>query len=195
MTWVFGWPLYFDDAVEISKKHNLVNEPVVNEHAYIDAAQRWVARNAGFPLVFACWVNDELHYAFALYVDYRDRAYPPGVIFSDDVMPTKQRHRLRESMHGEAWTTTDFSRKDNLAAILDGDSPQGTGDSDEDINELDEGESDDDIDDSGDKGDSDEDPGADTSSDDYEDDEDSTGSDGATVTDGAVSVLDLPAER
>ncbi|KAH9914431.1 uncharacterized protein B0H18DRAFT_1125590 [Fomitopsis serialis] len=66
MTWVFGWPLYFEDAVEISQKHNLVKEPVVNEHAYIDAAQWWVACNAGFPLVFACWADDELHYVFAL---------------------------------------------------------------------------------------------------------------------------------
>ncbi|KAH9926880.1 uncharacterized protein B0H18DRAFT_1210797 [Fomitopsis serialis] len=98
MTWVLGWPLYYYDAIEIAKTHNLVKDPNANDVAYAEAAQEWIADRVGLIPVFSCWVDDLPQLVYAAYVDYGDSPNPPAELNLEEKMTDKQYRRLKGAM-------------------------------------------------------------------------------------------------
>ena len=100
MTWVLGWPLYVDDALEIANKHQLVKDPQAGDWKRIQAAYCWVARKAGFVQGLACWVGTMPEIVMAAYVDYGDNPTPPEDedLDREELMSKKQYRRLQNLM-------------------------------------------------------------------------------------------------
>ncbi|KAH9839764.1 uncharacterized protein C8Q71DRAFT_744149 [Rhodofomes roseus] len=96
MTWVLGWPLYEEDALEIAKKHNLA--PKTSDARRIQAAVMWVANQVGIIRALACWVHDRPESVFVAYVDYGDNRYPPTKLARSELLTQKQFRCLKQAM-------------------------------------------------------------------------------------------------
>jgi len=180
MTWVLGWPLYDDDAIEIAKQHHLVKDPNAPEYRYIEAAQQWVAAQVGVIPTLSCWVDDLPELVYAAYVDYGNNRYPPTKLASNEIMTRKQHRRLARAMplRDFGW----YQYGDPSGVLYE----KTSHDSDEDSDEgSDEGSDEDSDEDGG------EDASMNNTSDEEDSEEDSVESDTETVTDGVVSKLDL----
>ncbi|KAH9926883.1 uncharacterized protein B0H18DRAFT_1210800 [Fomitopsis serialis] len=100
MTWVFGWPLYNDDALKIAKRRNLVkSDPNAGDDQRIQATRLWVADQIGIVPVLSCWVDDFPEIVYAAYVDYGDNRYPPPDLIRENMtMSGKNYRRLKKVM-------------------------------------------------------------------------------------------------
>ncbi|KAI0928067.1 hypothetical protein AcW2_004199 [Taiwanofungus camphoratus] len=72
MTWVYGWPLQYDKAVEYSKRYNLVTENPTRSRLYY-AALEDISVRSHIDCVLGCWVDDELQIVFGLCIDEKAR--------------------------------------------------------------------------------------------------------------------------
>ncbi|KAI0933670.1 hypothetical protein AcV5_005758 [Taiwanofungus camphoratus] len=74
MTWVYGWPIEYDWAVEYSKRHNLVTymENPSRSRLY-HAAVEDISIKSHISCVLGCWVNGKLHIVFGLCIDEKAR--------------------------------------------------------------------------------------------------------------------------
>ncbi|KAH9926884.1 uncharacterized protein B0H18DRAFT_1210801 [Fomitopsis serialis] len=138
MTWVLGWPLYYYDAIDIAKTHNLVKDPNADDVAYAEAAQEWIADRAGLIPVFSCWVDDLPQLVYAAYVDYGDSPNPPAELSLEDKMTGKQYRRLKRAMPLKdfGW----YQHNDPSGVLYEYDSDEYNGeDGDEDIDTASEG--------------------------------------------------------
>ncbi|KAH9926885.1 uncharacterized protein B0H18DRAFT_1004330 [Fomitopsis serialis] len=184
MTWVLGWPLYDDDAIEIAKQHHLVKDPNAPEYRYIETAREWIADQVGIIPTLSCWVDSFPELVYAAYVAYGDNRYPPTKLVSKEIISRKQHRRL-----GRAMPLRDFGwyQYDDPSGVLyEKTRHESDEDSDEDNDEdSDEGS------DEGDDEDGDRDVSMNNTSDEEDREEDSVESDNETVTDGAVSKLDF----
>ncbi|KAH9926893.1 uncharacterized protein B0H18DRAFT_1210807 [Fomitopsis serialis] len=167
MTWVFGWPLYDDDALKIAKTRNLVKDPNAGNYRRIEVAQLWVADQVGIVPALSCRVNDVPEIVFAIYVDYGDNRYPPTDIILENMTMSdnlKQYRRLKKEMVDEEIDNSDEGSAEGSDTSNDGNSDRGEDDNDN----------------------------TSTSSDD--EDTLARACDNETVTDGVVSRSDLSAE-
>ncbi|EPT00628.1 hypothetical protein FOMPIDRAFT_1023616 [Fomitopsis schrenkii] len=103
MTWVLGWPLYDDDAIEIAKKLNLVKDPNAGEAKYIDAARSWIIDRAKVIQLFSCWVGrlgSMPQLVISAYVEFGDKPTPPtdAELDRDYLMSKKQYRHLKSLM-------------------------------------------------------------------------------------------------
>ncbi|EPT00630.1 hypothetical protein FOMPIDRAFT_88111 [Fomitopsis schrenkii] len=100
MTWVLGWPFYYDDAIELAKNHNLVKDPNAGEMKYVNAALSWVLKRAGIMQGFGCWVGTMPEFVLAAYVEFGDNPTPPteAEVDRDYLMSKKQYRRLKSLM-------------------------------------------------------------------------------------------------
>ncbi|KZT64381.1 hypothetical protein DAEQUDRAFT_815006 [Daedalea quercina L-15889] len=98
MTWIYGWPLYDQDAVEIARRNGLVKDPSAGRSRLVEAAQLWVQSKARFPRMLCCWVGDTTELVYAAYVDYRDREHPPRKVIREGLMSKKEAYRLARYM-------------------------------------------------------------------------------------------------
>ncbi|KAH9839752.1 uncharacterized protein C8Q71DRAFT_846366 [Rhodofomes roseus] len=180
MTWVLGWPLRNEDAIEIAKKHNLVKNPKADEHRLAQAAKIWVGDQVGIINAMACWVNDMPELVFAAYVEFGDRSDPPAKVSPANMISDKQFNRLKRAMplknfgwyqHNDPYSKlyrNSDNDEDEDSDGSGGESSDEDGDSDESSNEGSDGEE-----------------RMDTAKDSAGDD-----SDNETVTDGVVSAVD-----
>ncbi|KAH9926890.1 uncharacterized protein B0H18DRAFT_954502 [Fomitopsis serialis] len=182
MTWVFGWPLYNDDALIIAKTHNLVkSDPNARDDRRIQAAHQWVLDQIGIVPVLSCWVNDVPEVVYAVYVDYGDNRYPPTDLIRENMTMTgKQYRRLKKAMPLKdfGWYQHNDPSCELYGELVDKDEDDSDEGSDEGSDT--DGDGEDDVDD--------------TSMNTANDEEDAAGSDNETVTDGVVSRLDSPSE-
>jgi len=177
MTWVFGWPLYNDDALKIAKSRNLVKDPNTGDDRRIQAAHQWVVDQIGIVPVLSCWVNDIPEVVYAVYVDYGDNRYPPTDLIRENMTMTgKQYRRLKKAMPLKdfGWYQHNDPSYELYKEVVY-----------EEVDDSDEGS---DTDGDGEDGDDD------ASMNIAIDDEDTAGSDNETVTDGVVLKLDSPSE-
>ncbi|KAH9926894.1 uncharacterized protein B0H18DRAFT_1210808 [Fomitopsis serialis] len=184
MTWVLGWPLYDDDAIEIAKQRHLVKVPNAGDYQYIQAARLWVADQVGMIPILTCWVNSLPELVYAAYVDYGDNRYPPTKLVSKEIMTREQHRRLGRAMplRDLGW----YQYEDPSGVLYEKTRHESDEDSDEDNDEgSDEGSDDD----------SDGDASMNNTGDEEDCGEDSVESDYETVTDGAGSKLDLLPEE
>ncbi|TFY61822.1 hypothetical protein EVJ58_g4269 [Rhodofomes roseus] len=98
MTWVLGWPLLDEDAIEIAKKHNLIKNAKADEHRLAQAAKIWVGDQVGIINAMACWVDDMPELVFAAYVEFGDRSDPPANVPRANMISDKQFNRLKRAM-------------------------------------------------------------------------------------------------
>ncbi|KZT64384.1 hypothetical protein DAEQUDRAFT_732690 [Daedalea quercina L-15889] len=98
MTWIYGWPLYDKDALEIARKNRLVKDPNAGSDRLIDSTHSWIQTKAGAPLGFCCWVGDTTEFVYAACVDYRDRPHPPRKVHREELMSEKNVYRLARCM-------------------------------------------------------------------------------------------------
>ncbi|KAH9914432.1 uncharacterized protein B0H18DRAFT_135970 [Fomitopsis serialis] len=181
MTWVFGWPLYDDDAIKIAKEHNLVKNPNANDAQRVQAARLWVADHIGGVPVLCCWVDNMPEVVYAAYIDYGNNRYPPIELVHEDTISRKQYRRLKRAMplRDLGW----YQHDDPSCELYEETVYEDVDDSDE---ESDEGSDTDGDEDSGEGGDNEV-----ASMNIASVDEDTAESDNETVTDGAVSKSDL----
>ncbi|KAH9839761.1 uncharacterized protein C8Q71DRAFT_721603 [Rhodofomes roseus] len=174
MTWVLGWPLYNEDALEIAKKHNLA--PRASDARRISAAKTWVVEQVGVIRALSCWVQDMPELVYAVYVDHGDNRYPPSKLVREQlILPGKQYRRLKQAMplKNFGWTHECVSE----TTVDEYDSEE-----DEENSNDDDGSDDDSND--GSHGGSDDEEWTTAAS--NADGEDATESDSETVTDGVV---------
>ncbi|EMD38627.1 hypothetical protein CERSUDRAFT_123191 [Gelatoporia subvermispora B] len=78
MTWVLGWPLEIDWAIEYSKKRNLCEEGTEDIESLYHAAGFDITRRLGVPAdvvpVLACWDDDDLKAIYALCIDKKAKS-------------------------------------------------------------------------------------------------------------------------
>jgi len=176
MTWVFGWPLYNDDALNIAKTRNLVKDPNAGDDQRIQAARLWVADQIGIVPVLSCWVKDFPEIVYAVYVEYGDNRYPPPDLIRENMtMTDKHYRRLKKVMPLKdlGW----YQYNDPSCELYKEEEEEGSDDG---------SDTDSDGDSDNVEGDDDDAPMSTVA-----DDEDTAGSDDETVTDDAVPKLDL----
>ncbi|KAH9839760.1 uncharacterized protein C8Q71DRAFT_744136 [Rhodofomes roseus] len=183
MTWVLGWPLYKEDALEIAKKHNLA--PKLSDARRIQAAVMWIADQVGIMRAFACWVHDRPESVIVAYVDYGDNRYPPTKLARSELLTQKQFRCLKQAMplKNFGW----YQHNDPSSTLYE----ITTYEYDEEEEEEEDSEEDSDT---SDDESSDEDSGDEQSMDAANDSDggDATESDNETVTDGSVSFAGAP---
>ncbi|TFY51948.1 hypothetical protein EVJ58_g10286 [Rhodofomes roseus] len=181
MTWVLGWPLYDEDAIDIAKKHNLVKNPQADEYRLAQAAKTWVGDQVGVINAMACWVDDLPELVFAAYVEFGDERYPPAKVPRAKMISDKQYTRLKRAMplknfgwyqyhdpYSKLYRNSDNDEDEDSDGSGGESSDDSDGDSDESSNEGSDGEE-----------------RMDTAKDSAGDD-----SDNETVTDGVVFAVD-----
>ncbi|KAI0928074.1 hypothetical protein AcW1_005439 [Taiwanofungus camphoratus] len=74
MTWVYGWPINYDWAVEYAKRCNLVTymENPSRSRLY-HAAVEYISIRSNIDCVLSCWVGDGLQLVFGLCIDEKAR--------------------------------------------------------------------------------------------------------------------------
>lgn len=96
MTWVLGWPLRHEYAVQFAKKMKLrvTKEENVTEERLFLAASSYIGLKSGITDVLCCWEGDVLALVFGIYVDYRHRRYPPREVIRSELPPIETGNRL-----------------------------------------------------------------------------------------------------
>lgn len=95
MTWVFGWPLYHDYAVQYANERNLLaNCDDRSESRLFCAAGNDIAARSRINDALCCWVNGELETVFGLCVDYKAKTAETAKIRFSRLPPKENAIRL-----------------------------------------------------------------------------------------------------
>lgn len=93
--WALGWLADREYFIELGRELNLCKGPDADNKIKLEAtAIRYVASKTWWPNLMQCVVGGSSELVFAVYVDYKRRAYPPPSIPRSELLPRKFCERL-----------------------------------------------------------------------------------------------------
>ena len=149
MTWVYGWPLDEEYAIQLARDLKLIKDDDADDADYVLASVDYIAGKADWEHTPTCWVGKELRIIFGAYVDERLRAHPPQRVIMSRATPLANWYRLAKWMElkncgwyrysdgsyhpgaGELWEETYLGEDDDLVEYVSYDPDEDEYESDE----------------------------------------------------------------